>query len=123
MKYCVACKSTLSEDIVYIGDQYPSAIFPNKEDPIRERLKKSSLNVSKCTNDKCGLIQLSNPVSLDEVFARYPYESSTTISMKAILADVRRACTEHSKDYATEILSWILEVTMELSCHYLKMKE
>ena len=60
------------------------------------------------------LIQISNPVSLDEVFARYPYESSTTISM-VILADVRRACTERfERPLCNGDIVLDIEATMEL---------
>ena len=92
MKKCVVCGSKLHHDVVLIGDQYPSAIFTTEKDPFRNKLNKSSLNLTKCSNHLCGLIQLSEPVSLADVFEKYPYESSSTLSMKSILLDVKSAC-------------------------------
>ena len=92
MSKCVVCGSDLNKDIVIIGEQYPSALFLNKDDAFRPSLKPSSLNVTKCKNKQCGLIQLSSPVSLTEVFERYPYESASTISMNGILKNVKEAC-------------------------------
>ena len=94
MANCVVCGSELLEDIVEIGKQYPSAIFCKSNDPFRESLKASSLNVTKCSNRSCNLIQLSNPISLDDVFAKYPYQTSTTISMRSILTDLRESCNK-----------------------------
>ena len=94
MAKCVVCGSELLEDIVDIGEQYPSAIFCKSDDPFRNRLQASSLNVTKCSNRSCNLIQLSNPISLDDVFAKYPYQTSTTISMRSILTDLRESCNK-----------------------------
>lgn len=95
---CVVCGSDLSEDIVNIGEQYPSALFLKENDPFRSSLNPSSLNVAKCKNKECGLIQLSSPVSLTEVFERYPYESSSTISMRKILNNVKDACLKRLEE-------------------------
>ncbi len=102
MANCVVCGSELLEDIVEIGKQYPSAIFCKSNDPFRERLKASSLNITKCSNRACNLIQLSNPISLDDVFAKYPYQTSTTISMKSILTDLRDSCNKRLTENLVE---------------------
>lgn len=86
--HCISCGSNLSEDIVFIGDQFPSAIFLSDDTPPPPELKSSSLNLSRCTNEDCQLIQLSNHYNLQYVFDHYPYESGTTATMKKILQDV-----------------------------------
>lgn len=86
--HCISCGSDLSEDIVFIGDQFPSAIFLSDDAPPPPELKSSSLNLSRCTNEDCQLIQLSNHYNLQYVFDHYPYESGTTATMKKILQDV-----------------------------------
>ena len=85
---CISCGATLEEDIVIIGDQYPSAIFiPDKNLGARE-LTASSLNLTRCTNERCRLVQLANEYDLQYVFDHYPYESGSTATMKQILQDV-----------------------------------
>lgn len=85
---CVSCDSRLSEDIVMIGDQYPSAIYFKDNDPLLEGLSSSSLNLARCTNEDCNLVQLSHEYDLQYVFDHYPYESGSTATMKQILQDV-----------------------------------
>lgn len=85
---CVSCSSKLSEEIVIIGDQYPSAIFFNENDPLLRSLSSSSLNLVRCTNEKCNLVQLSFDYDLQYVFDHYPYESGSTATMKQILQEV-----------------------------------
>jgi NDP-4-keto-2,6-dideoxyhexose 3-C-methyltransferase len=85
---CISCGSTLSEDIVLIGDQYPSAVFLDENIPPPEDFSATSLNLSRCTNESCCLIQLSSEYNLQYVFDHYPYESGTTATMKKILKDV-----------------------------------
>ena len=85
METCISCNYPLVKDIILIGDQFPSAIFVDKDN---EDLEASSLNVTKCPNESCGLVQLSNKYNLDSVFDHYPYESGKTASMKQILQDV-----------------------------------
>jgi len=85
-KTCISCGHELSKDIVIIGNQYPSAIFI--KDSIPDGLESTSLNVAKCLNERCGLVQLSNEYDLQYVFDHYPYESSSTATMKQILQEV-----------------------------------
>ena len=87
---CIVCNNRLSGDIVFIGEQYPSAVFPEAGSDYRSELPKSSLNVAKCTHENCGLVQLSNDYDLDVVFENYPFVSGTTATMDEILADVLR---------------------------------
>jgi len=85
---CISCGKSLADDIVVIGDQYPSAIFSDEKDTFADNLKPSSLNITKCTNEECGLVQLANKYDLDCVFKHYPYESGSTATMKSILQNV-----------------------------------
>ena len=82
-KTCISCRHPLPDDIVIIGDQYPSAVFVDDE---TEKFEAASLNVTKCK--QCGLVQLSSHYDLQYVFDHYPYESSSTATMKAILQDI-----------------------------------
>jgi len=84
---CISCGSPLSADIVMIGEQYPSAVFVTEEDAM-DNLHPTSLNLARCSNEDCGLVQLSNEYNLQQVFDHYPYESSLTATMKTILKDV-----------------------------------
>ncbi len=85
---CISCGSELPEDIVIIGDQYPSAVFLSDNDPNPPDLHASSLNVTRCPENSCSLIQLSYEYDLQYVFDHYPYESGSTATMKQILQDV-----------------------------------
>jgi NDP-4-keto-2,6-dideoxyhexose 3-C-methyltransferase len=85
---CVVCKNDLLKESIIIGEQYPSAIFANANEDYRETIKSSSLNLTKCSHDSCGLVQLSEEYNLDLVFKNYPYVSGTTATMKDILKDV-----------------------------------
>lgn len=85
---CMSCGEPLTEDIVIIGDQYPSAIFVSDENPLISGLNASSLNLARCTNDRCNLVQLSYEYNLQYVFDHYPYESGSTATMGQILQDV-----------------------------------
>ena len=88
IKCCISCGSELSGDIVIIGDQYPSAVFLSETIPAPKDFQASSLNLSRCSNPECSLIQLSNIYNLQYVFDHYPYESGITANMKQILQDL-----------------------------------
>ena len=70
---CVVCNCNLLEDIVIIGDQYPSAIYPKTGSNYKSLIKPSSLNLTKCSSSDCGLVQLANKYDLDFVLKNYPY--------------------------------------------------
>ena len=84
---CLSCGAPLPADIVHIGDQYPSAIFLSDDKPI-DGLIASSLNVTRCADESCGLVQLSHRYNLQYVFDHYPYESGSTATMRQILQEV-----------------------------------
>jgi len=86
--HCIGCGAGLGGDIVQIGDQYPSAIFLSENNPPPDVLDRSSLNVTRCTDERCSLVQLSCEYDLQYVFDHYPYESGSTATMKAILQDL-----------------------------------
>lgn len=85
---CLVCESQLDLDVAVIGDQYPSAIYLNNVTEKEFGLHKSSLNLSRCTNPVCTLVQLSKPIDLDIVYKNYPYQSGTTATMHSILSSV-----------------------------------
>ncbi len=86
-KKCVSCGGPLAEDLVIVGDQFPSAIYPRTEAEARG-LVASSLNLTQCSSASCGLVQLSHHCDLNLVFQRYPYQSGETATMREILFDV-----------------------------------
>jgi NDP-4-keto-2,6-dideoxyhexose 3-C-methyltransferase len=85
---CIACGSHLTEPLVLIGDQYPSAIFLSQETSLHNSLLKSSLDLCSCTNPNCLLVQLKTQIDMGTVYQNYPYESGTTATMKSILANI-----------------------------------
>lgn len=85
---CLSCNTPLGDDIVHIGEQFPSAIFLSDSDPVLDGLVASSLNVTRCPNEQCCLVQLSHVYDLQYVFDHYPYESGSTATMKQILQEV-----------------------------------
>jgi len=85
---CIVCNSALEEPSVIVGDQYPSAVFAEKDENYTETLISSSLDLTRCSNESCSLVQLSTDYDLDIVFKNYPYVSGTTATMNAILQDV-----------------------------------
>ncbi|MCX5696486.1 MAG: methyltransferase domain-containing protein [Candidatus Omnitrophica bacterium] len=85
---CISCGSPLADDIVIIGEQYPSAVFVSDSSPVASGLTATSLNLTRCTSESCRLVQLANEYDLQYVFDHYPYESGSTATMKQILQDV-----------------------------------
>jgi NDP-4-keto-2,6-dideoxyhexose 3-C-methyltransferase len=94
MQRCVVCGQSLSPEYVDIGFQYPSALFLKKDDPLRKNCKPSSLNLARCNNENCCLIQLASPTSLTDIFEKYPYQSGSTISMGKALNEVKESCVK-----------------------------
>lgn len=106
-KLCISCKTILPNDIVEIGEQYPSAIYISKKIKEPKNFKPSSLNLTRCLNPKCNLIQLSKIYNLQYVFDHYPYESGTTASMENILLevvnDIKKICPLTKDDVVLDI--------------------
>lgn len=104
---CIGCGAPLAGDIVYVGDQYPSAIFLADDRPLPEELATSSLNVTRCTDERCALVQLGHEYDLQYVFDHYPYESGSTATMKGILRnlvdDAQRVAPLGSDDVVLDI--------------------
>ena len=86
--HCIVCQAKLLDDLVIIGEQYPSAIFPDPISNYKSVTPRVSLNLTKCSNSECGLVQLSHEYDLDHVFKHYPFVSGETATMKQILEDV-----------------------------------
>ncbi len=104
---CISCNSALTSDIVLIGKQYPSAVFLSENHPPPKDFHASSLNLTRCSNPKCNLIQLSQIYNLQYVFDHYPYESGITANMKKILQEVlddaQKVCPIESNDIVLDI--------------------
>lgn len=93
-KNCIVCGAELFEDLVYVGDQYPSAIYPKASVDYKLSIQPSSLNLTKCSNNECGLVQLACEYNLNYVLEHYPYLSGGTSTMTRILSDVTREVEE-----------------------------
>lgn len=87
-KICISCGYDLSDDIVIIGKQYPSAVFISENHQNLPHFEKSSLNLSRCRNPNCCLVQLTTKYDLKFVFDNYPYESGKTATMNQVLMEL-----------------------------------
>jgi NDP-4-keto-2,6-dideoxyhexose 3-C-methyltransferase len=101
---CISCGTKLPKDIVYIGDQYPSAIYLTEGIELPNDFRASSLNLTRCENPSCSLVQLSNHYNLQYVFDHYPYESGTTATMKQILQSVLDDAQQVSPFAAADVI-------------------
>jgi len=105
--HCISCGAPLPEGIVQIGSQYPSAIFVADGDRIAEELTSTSLDVTRCSDEQCALVQLCNEYDLQYVFDHYPYESGSTATMKqilqAVVSDALEVVTLGPDDVALDI--------------------
>ena len=89
MSTCISCSNSFNPELCIMGNQFPSAIY-NESKNNNSYIKSSSLDLAICSNDNCKLVQLSEIVNLDYVYEHYPYQTSTTATMKALLADFAR---------------------------------
>ena len=89
-KECIVCNAPLMGDVVHIGDQYPSAIYPKADEDYKSAIRASSLNLTKCFNHDCGLVQLAHEYNLDYVLEHYPFLSGGTATMNEILSDITK---------------------------------
>lgn len=86
MKKCISCGDSLNPQLCSIGRQYPSAIYNNNGEN-NSNLNSTSLDLALCNNIECRLVQLNEVVNLDYVYSHYPYQTSTTATMKALLKE------------------------------------
>lgn len=90
---CRVCGNTNLVSCLDIGEQYLSSIFPDSLD-YKNKLKKCSLELMLCKKDNtdnfCGLLQLANSYDLSDMYASYPYTSTSNASMIKILKDVAK---------------------------------
>jgi hypothetical protein len=87
---CRVCGNSNLIPTFDIGEQYLSSVFPESLD-YRKTLKKYPLDMVLCKkegHEQCGLLQLGHDLDLSEMYAAYPYTSSSNSAMKGILKDV-----------------------------------
>jgi len=83
---CRVCGLSTLEDFLELGNLYQTGFFPLKD----ERVKRSALNLSKCSN--CGLVQLLNDSPIEELYgSNYGYESNLNSSMRAHLISTAKS--------------------------------
>ena len=88
---CVVCKSELEEDTIIVGNQFPSAIFANKGEDYTQSIDSSSLNLTRCSNNSCSLVQLSTDYDLDIVRTEHRYlgkENITNLQYKEFFGGI-----------------------------------
>ena len=86
MNKCISCGYSLNPNLCSIGAQFPSAIY-SKTAENNSNLKSTSLDLAMCENKSCRLVQLNEIVNLDYVYSHYPYQTSTTATMKTQLKE------------------------------------
>ncbi len=81
---CRICGNEHLECVLDLGEQVLTGIFPKKKDT---NITKGPLRLVKCMgDDACGLLQLENSYSLDEMYGEnYGYRSGLNASMVAHL--------------------------------------
>ena len=85
---CRVCGGADLSSCQDLGAQYLSSIFPS-DLGYRGELMKYPLELVLCRKTaECGLLQLAHEMDLSDMYAAYPYTSSSNSSMKAILRDV-----------------------------------
>lgn len=77
IKECRVCKNTNLINVLSLGEQYLTGVFPKKSG---EEISKGPLDLVWC--DKCGLLQMKESYSLDEMYGEnYGYRSGLNKSM------------------------------------------
>lgn len=77
IKYCRNCKSTNLEDILNLGNQDMTGIFPRN---ISSKISSGNLKLARCQN--CNLVQLKHSFDPNEMYGHnYGYRSSLNSSM------------------------------------------
>jgi NDP-4-keto-2,6-dideoxyhexose 3-C-methyltransferase len=88
---CRVCGNPELLPCLDIGEQYLSSVFPMNAE-YRKTFKKYPLAMVLCKKDGagkfCGLAQLAYDLDLTDMYAAYPYTSSSNSSMKAVLQNV-----------------------------------
>lgn len=88
---CRVCGNRELTPCLDLGKQYLSSIFPN-DLSYRDSLQAYPMALTLCAGPAaCGLLQLRHAFDLSEMYAAYPYQSSTNPSMRPILQDVANA--------------------------------
>jgi len=77
IKKCRVCKSEKLINVLSLGEQYLTGVFPKSKD---EKITKGPLDMVFCSN--CGLLQMKQSYSLDEMYGEnYGYRSGLNASM------------------------------------------
>lgn len=98
---CLSCDGPTFEEKISFGTQHPSAIFTR--DTIYQ-IPKSPLTLAACSNPLCTLVQLNEPIDLSEVYANYPYRTSSTLTMSTHLKEVVNFATESTSLSPNDII-------------------
>ena len=79
IKKCRFCESENLYNVLSLGEQYLTGVFP-KDKESADNLTKGPLDLVFCSD--CGLLQMKQSYSLDEMYGdNYGYRSGLNISM------------------------------------------
>lgn len=86
-KTCRICNSEYLTDIISLGDQHIAAYTPKDSDP-EPVLEKFPLDLIRCNEQNCGLVQLRHSTPPEILYERYFYRSGINQTMTENLNEI-----------------------------------
>ena len=86
-KTCRICNSECLSDIISLGEQNIAAYTPKGSDP-KPVLEKFPLELIRCCEQDCGLVQLRHSTPPDILYERYFYRSGINQTMTDNLKEI-----------------------------------
>ena len=86
-KTCRICNSECLTDIISLGEQHIAAYTPKGSDP-KPVLEKFPLELIRCCEQDCGLVQLRHSTPPDILYERYFYRSGINQTMTDNLKEI-----------------------------------
>ena len=106
---CRICNSTQLSTIMSLGEQHIAAYTPRDSDP-NPVLEKFPLELIRCTEPDCGLVQLRHSTPGDVLYERYFYRSG-----------INKTMTENLKEIAIQAISKVElqdnDIVLDIGCN------
>ena len=106
---CRICNSTNLSTIMSLGDQNIAAYTPKDSDP-DPILEKFPLELIRCTEPECGLVQLRHSTPSDILYERYFYRSG-----------INKTMTENLKEISNQAISKVElhdnDIVLDIGCN------
>ena len=106
---CRICNSTQLSTIMSLGEQHIAAYTPRDSDP-NPVLDKFPLELIRCTEPDCGLVQLRHSTPGDVLYERYFYRSG-----------INKTMTENLKEIAIQAISKVElqynDIVLDIGCN------